>query len=144
MGMHDIPLPKSQSIEPAKEWMTVEATAYTADCKGCIGITKAGSDVRNTIYHKNGMRIIATDPSVIPLGSIVEIEGFDELFVADDIGGAIKGNRIDILMSTKDEAFKWGRRQVKVRVVEERNIKEFEKCISGNANNVIGKVIIQK
>src|SRR5690554_438814 len=118
MGMHDIPLPKSQSIEPAKEWMTVEATAYTAFCDGCIGITKAGSDVRNTIYHKNGMRIIATDPSVIPLGSIVEIEGFNELFVADDIGGKIKGYKIDILMKTTDEANMWGRRNVKVRVIK--------------------------
>ena len=119
-----LPIYFQQTNVPQQEqekWITVEATAYTADCKGCIGITKAGSDVRNTIYHKNGMRIIATDPSVIPLGSIVEIEGFEELFIADDIGGKIKGYKIDILMSTKDEAFKWGRRQVKVRIVEERN-----------------------
>lgn len=105
--------------EEAVEWLEVEATAYTADCEGCIGITFNGSDVKNTIYHDSGLRIIATDPSVIPLGSIVEIEGFDELFVADDIGGAIKGYKIDILMSTKQEAYQWGRREVKLRILEE-------------------------
>ena len=118
MGMHDIPLPKYQSAEPAEEWITVEATAYTAFCDGCIGITYNGTDVRNTIYHPSGHRVIATDPSVIPLGSIVEIDGFDELFIADDIGGKIKGYKIDILMSTKAEAYQWGRREVKIRIVE--------------------------
>lgn len=119
MGMHDIPIPQYQSIEPVEEWITVEATAYTAFCDGCIGITKGGSNVLQTIYHKNGMRIIATDPSVIPLGTVVEIEGFDELFIADDIGGKIKGYKIDILMSTKQEAYQWGRREVKLRILEE-------------------------
>jgi len=117
-----LPIYFQQTDVPQQEqekWITVEATAYTAFCDGCIGITKAGSDVRNTIYHKNGMRIIATDPSVIPLGSIVEIEGFDELFIADDIGGAIKGYKIDILMKTTDEAYQWGRRVVEIRIAEE-------------------------
>src|SRR5690625_5021823 len=119
MGMHDIPIPQYQSVEPIEEWMTVEATAYTAYCDGCIGVTYNGTDVRNTIYHPSGHRIIATDPSVIPLGSIVEIEGFNELFVADDIGGKIKGYKIDILMKTTDEAYQWGRRVVEIRIAEE-------------------------
>ena len=117
MSMHDIPIPEPEQQE--EEWITVEATAYTAFCNsGCIGITYNGTDVRNTIYHPSGHRIIAADLNVLPNGALVEIEGFDELFVVDDIGGAIKGNMIDILMKTTDEANAWGRRNVKIRIVE--------------------------
>src|SRR5690606_22069426 len=51
----------------------VVATFYTARCEGCTGITKTGIDVRNTIHTPDGYRIIATDPSLIPLGSIVKV-----------------------------------------------------------------------
>lgn len=105
--------------EPEKNYreLTVEATAYVSYCDtGCIGITKRGTDVRNTIYHPSGYPIIAVDPKVIPLGSIVEIEG--RKYIADDTGGAIKGNRIDILVATTDTkpAFEFGRKQLKVKV----------------------------
>jgi len=89
-----------------EEWITVEATAYTAFCNsGCIGITRTGYDVSNTIYYE-GMRIIAVDPEVIPLHSIVEVKTENETFtaIALDTGGLIKGNIIDILMTTTNEA----------------------------------------
>lgn len=47
-------------------------------------------------------RTIAVDPDIIPLGSTVKIEGQE--YVAEDTGGAIKGNRIDIFVSSHDEA----------------------------------------
>lgn len=83
-----------------------EITAYTAFCDtGCIGITKEGWNVKdNTIDH----RVIAVDPTVIPLGSIVEVGSFG-LFNAVDTGGAIKGKRIDILVHNTSYAFKVGR-----------------------------------
>ena len=96
--------------EPKFEQITVVATAYVSDCQGCIGITKGGTDVRNTIYHDSGYRIIATDPNIIPLGSLVEING--QKFIADDIGGAIKGHRIDILMESKSEALEFGVKEI--------------------------------
>lgn len=97
------------------EWLSFEATAYIADCDGCIGITKTGYDVRdNSIDH----RVIAVDPDVIPLYSIVEIEGLG-MFRALDIGGAIKGNRVDVLVQNFDDAIEFGRQQVKLRVVKE-------------------------
>src|SRR5690554_3463635 len=117
MNMHEVPIPDPE--QQKEEWLTFESTAYTAYCDGCIGITYNGTDVRDTIYHPSGHRIIAADLSVLPNGALVEIEGFDELFVVDDIGGAIKGNRIDILMKTTDEANTWGVREVKIRIVEE-------------------------
>ena len=101
--------------EPEPEQITVVATAYVSDCQGCIGITKGGTDVRNTIYHDSGYRIIATDPSVIPLGSLVEIDGQE--FIADDTGGAIKGHRIDILMESESEALEFGVREVDVIIL---------------------------
>lgn len=99
---------------------TFKATAYTSKCKDCSGITKSGYDVRNTIYYE-GMRVIATDPKIIPLYSIVEIEVGDETFkaIALDIGGAIKGKRIDLLVDTKDTAYKFGIRDVEINMIRE-------------------------
>lgn len=100
--------------EEQTKWISFEATAYTADCKGCIGITKTGFDVRDkSIDH----RIVAVDPNIIALHSIVEIKGLGE-YKALDIGGAIKGNRVDVLVESKAEAIEFGRQQVKLRVVE--------------------------
>lgn len=103
----------SSSNNDSKTTMTLEATAYTADCEGCSGITYTGIDLRNSPDKK----VVAVDPNVIPLGSIVEVEGYGRA-VAGDIGGAIKGNRIDLHVANKDEAFTFGRKNVQVNVVE--------------------------
>ena len=70
---------------------------YSHICGGGIGITASGepTEVGTTI---------AVDPNVIPLGSIVYIEGIG-LRIAQDIGGAINGNKIDILLNTHSECF---------------------------------------
>lgn len=101
--------------------MTVEATAYTnhpSENGGTYGgrvLTKTGYDITNTIYY-NGMRVIAVDPSVIPLNSIVEIEGYGKV-IALDTGGAIKGNRIDYLVANDSEANNFGRRNVNINII---------------------------
>jgi len=59
------------------------------------------------------------DPDVIPLGTKVYIEGMG-IFVAEDTGGAIKGNRIDIFMETHEEAFHFGIKNLKVYIIEEK------------------------
>lgn len=75
---------KVKSSEKVIKSMTVNASAYIALCtEGCSGKTRTGYDVRNTIYYQ-GMRIIASDSSVIPLYSIVKIEGFSEKFIVLD------------------------------------------------------------
>ncbi len=51
-------------------------------------------------------RTIAVDPNVIPLGSAIAINGI--VYYAEDTGGAIKGNRIDILVETHQEALEKG------------------------------------
>lgn len=87
---------------------------FTASHYGALdgnqaGITALGIDVRNNIYH-NGMRVIAVDPNVIPLGSIVRVNTPYGSFkaIAGDTGGAIKGNKIDILVGSQEEAFSLG------------------------------------
>ncbi|WP_042353307.1 G5 and 3D domain-containing protein [Bacillus massiliigorillae] len=92
--------------------LTVTATAYTAFCNGCSGLTATGFDLRNNPNAK----IIAVDPSVIPLGTKVYVEGYGYA-IAADTGGAIKGNKIDIFFSSKSRAYQWGRKQVKIRIL---------------------------
>jgi 3D (Asp-Asp-Asp) domain-containing protein len=117
-------MPVVLAPEPVVEWHTFEATAYVALCDtGCIGITKTGVDVRNTIIH-DGKRIIAVDPSVIPLDTTVDIrlaDGKTFEATAQDTGAAIRGNRLDLLVSTEDRAWQFGRQTVEVRVIEEES-----------------------
>lgn len=62
------------------------------------------------------MKLIAVDPSVIPLGSKVWVEGYG-VAIAADTGGAIKGHIIDVLMPNKKASIAWGRRTVKVIIL---------------------------
>ncbi|WP_019413778.1 LysM peptidoglycan-binding and 3D domain-containing protein [Paenisporosarcina sp. TG20] len=96
----------------AKE-MTVTATAYTAFCTGCSGITYTGIDLRSNPNQK----VIAVDPSVIPLGSRVWVEGYGEA-IAGDTGGAIKGNKIDVFIPSRQEALNWGRKTVNIKILD--------------------------
>lgn len=106
---------KKVSATPKEEGQEVvmNVSAYTAKCLGCIGITANGYDVRNTVY-KDGLRIVAA-PSSYPFGTIMDIPGFGKAIVLDR-GGAIKGNKLDLLVATRDEAIQWGRRNVTVTV----------------------------
>lgn len=103
---------QSVNTEPAGKEITVEATAYTADCKGCIGITKTGVNLKANPNAK----VIAVDPSVIPLGSKVYVEGYGYA-TAEDTGGAIKGNKIDVFIPGQNDAMNWGRKQVEVTII---------------------------
>lgn len=101
-----------KSEEPSGESMTMEATGYGPDCTGCSGVSATGMDLTD------GGKVIAVDPSVIPLGSKVWVEGYGEA-VAGDTGGDIKGDRIDVLMDSESKASSdWGRRSVEVKVLD--------------------------
>jgi 3D (Asp-Asp-Asp) domain-containing protein len=75
--------------------------------RGATGRTKMG--YRATFGH------VAVDPKVIPLGSLVFVEGYG-FAIASDIGGAIKGNKIDLCFDDRRTALAWGRRPVRVHV----------------------------
>ncbi|MFC4402763.1 LysM peptidoglycan-binding domain-containing protein [Gracilibacillus xinjiangensis] len=100
------------SQQQTGQTINVTATAYTAKCAGCSGITATGI---NLLENPN-MKVIAVDPNVIPLGSRVYVEGYGEA-IAGDTGGAINGNKIDLHVPTKQEALNWGRRQVQVTIL---------------------------
>lgn len=101
------------AAEPAsgKEFY-VTATAYTPYCNGCSGTSATGIDLRSN----SGLKVIAVDPSVIRLGSKVWVEGYGTA-IAADTGGAIKGNKIDVLVQTDAQARNWGRKKVRIKVL---------------------------
>lgn len=91
-----------------KKAVEMEATAYSAASAGG-NITYSGTMVRRGV--------VAVDPRIIPLGTRMYIEGYGYA-VAEDIGGAVKGSRIDVAMKTNDECYQWGVRDVKVYIFE--------------------------
>jgi len=101
------PVVMDKPAEP--ETMTMVATAYSYECGNGDGLTATGTPVREGV--------IAVDPAVVPLGSVVEIVGLGT-FSAEDTGGAIRGNRGDVFMSSREAAIQFGRQTVEVRVVE--------------------------
>ncbi|KGX90250.1 peptidoglycan-binding protein [Pontibacillus halophilus JSM 076056 = DSM 19796] len=101
---------QAESNDVAKT-LTVNATAYTANCQGCSGVTSTGIDLKANPDRK----VIAVDPNVIPLGSEVYVEGYGKA-IAGDIGGAIKGNKIDVFIPNRSDALNWGNKTVEVTV----------------------------
>lgn len=93
----------SNSASKNGKHMVVQATAYAGD-----SITSTGT------VPKWGT--IAVDPRVIPYGSKVYIPQFNKTFIAEDCGGAIKGNIIDIFMNSESECYKWGRRTIDIYI----------------------------
>ncbi|MDD3571109.1 MAG: 3D domain-containing protein [Lachnospiraceae bacterium] len=105
-----VPVQKVDSIDgnQYKSALNVTATGYTPYDAGCSGITSTGT------VAKRGS--IAVDPSVIPYGTQLYIPGYG-YGIAEDCGGAIKGNKIDLCYETKNEAFSWGRRNVTIYIL---------------------------
>lgn len=109
------------------EWQTIklqqadmfvaECTAYTAGYEStgkypdnpAYGITASGKTVRK------GM--VAADTRFLPFGTKIYIEGLG-IFIVEDTGGDIKGNRIDIYYDNLNEAIKFGRQTRKVIVLD--------------------------
>ena len=85
--------------------MKVRATAYCND-----PITSTGKKPRP--YHT-----LAVDPKIIPYGTRVYIPEFNKVFIAEDCGGAIKGNRIDIYMNNEYECRQWGVRNITIIIL---------------------------
>src|SRR5699024_2492282 len=102
----------SSSSEASGQEISMNVTAYTANCNGCSGVTATGIDLNANPNKK----VVAVDPGVIPLGSEVWVEGYG-VAVAGDTGGAINGNRIDLHVPSKGEAYAFGSQEVKVKVI---------------------------
>ena len=109
---------KSQTTQTTKKDNTTNNTNQSASgvissgqfkisaychCSKCCG---KSDGITATGVKATANRTIAVDPNVIPLGSTVLIDG--KAYVAEDTGGSIKGNRIDMYFASHQEALNWG------------------------------------
>jgi uncharacterized protein YabE (DUF348 family) len=102
--------------------LKVRATAYTADFQSTgknpgdpgFGITSTGATAKR---NPSGYSTVAVDPRVIPLGSKLWIDGYG-FAIAEDIGGAIKGNEIDLYFDSSKELWNWGMRNVDIYILK--------------------------
>lgn len=87
----------------------VEATAYSRMEPGMSDYTATGT------FCQRG--VIATDPSIIPLGTRVYIPGYGYA-VAEDTGGAIIGHKIDVAFDTVEECYEFGRQFIEIYIID--------------------------
>lgn len=116
--MRDEKIIKTWKVKQAPQWSTlpkeqfvINASAYTAaadECGKSDGITASGVKVQDK-------RTLACPPQY-PFGAKIKIDGMG-IFTCEDRGGAIKGNKFDIYMETKSEAFAFGRRNLTAEVI---------------------------
>ncbi|WP_425061253.1 hypothetical protein SCACP_20410 [Sporomusa carbonis] len=89
--------------------LVMQASAYTAYDPGNGNYTYRGNRLRKGL--------VAVDPSVIPLGTRLYIKGYGYA-IADDIGGSIEGNRIDLAFDSRSDALDFGVQKVTVYVID--------------------------
>lgn len=104
------------SVENVTTHSAVFKVTHYCGCSKCCGKYSGGSE--SVAYGASGKRLealvsVAVDPSVIPLGTVLhDSEG--RLYRAEDTGGAIKGNRIDLFVGDHQKALNMGVREMKL------------------------------
>ncbi|MCE2652599.1 MAG: 3D domain-containing protein [bacterium] len=97
--------------------MTMVVTAYSPDERSCPG---TADGITASLHHvqTNAHRMVAADTRILPLGSMISVPGYDASRIVPvlDRGGAIKGNRLDVLFPTHEQARAWGVRRLTVTV----------------------------
>lgn len=88
-----------------KKTLSVKAYAYTGG-----GYTATGTKAK--------YGTLAVDPSVIPYGTKIYIKELDKVFIAEDCGGGIKGNTIDIYMNSQADCNKWGVKTITLQILK--------------------------
>ncbi|PRR80840.1 Cell wall-binding protein YocH precursor [Clostridium liquoris] len=122
MGTLGVYTPSRGSSVHYSNVMRMRATAYTADYASTgkgpgdhgYGITATGTVAKR---NNGGYSSIAVDPRVIPLGTKVYVEGYGYA-IAEDTGGAIKGDKIDVFFDSNNEVNNWGVKWVNVYIVK--------------------------
>ena len=95
----------SSSSTNVNKTLTVKAYAYTGG-----GYTATGTKAK--------YGTLAVDPKVIPYGTKVYIKELDKVFIAEDCGGGIKGNKIDIYMNSQSQCRNWGVRTITLQILK--------------------------
>ena len=105
-----------EEVQPEPELVSLGEYTITHYCKENYPHICNDGDATQTATGTvpTAGRTIAVDPSVIPYGAEVVIDG--HVYVAEDCGGAIKGNRIDIVVDTHEEALQLGKYTTEVFV----------------------------
>ena len=104
---------RSMSVEGRRTFIA-KVTAY-AD-----GIGGVPMGARTYSGTRTRWGVVAVDPKVIPIGSSLLIEGYDDTtFIAEDVGGAIKGETIDIWLPDAKEARTYGTQYRRVTIIRE-------------------------
>ncbi len=91
--------------------LEMHASAYTPHRSG--GGTGSGYTASGL---PAGYGLVAVDPRVIPLGTVLYVEGYG-MAIAADTGRAIKGHKIDLCFATRQQALQFGRRKVRVHIL---------------------------
>ncbi|WP_188206578.1 3D domain-containing protein [Alkalibacillus aidingensis] len=147
----DVDLASAETEVAFRQFPTkkVVATGYTAGYESTgktedhphYGVTYSGLEVQ-----RGELSTIAADPNVFPLGTVLYVPDYGYGIVTD-IGGAIKGNKIDLYYDSVDEVFnEWGKREVDVYVIEEGNgqvteadVAYWEQAVTSEAVAVTGE-----
>ncbi|MDF2656370.1 MAG: hypothetical protein K0R19_2844 [Bacillota bacterium] len=79
-------------------------------------------------------RTVAVDPEVIPLGSEILIDG--QAYIAEDVGGAVKGRKVDIYVSSHQEAIQRGKIEREVQINKEKAPTEAATSVLGARENI--------
>jgi 3D (Asp-Asp-Asp) domain-containing protein len=107
-----------RAVRPVKViWMVT--TAYSPDERSC-GKWADGITASNRSVWTNGMKLVAADTKVLKMHSLISIPGYHDAEIVPvlDRGGAIKGNRLDLLYPTHERALQWGVQRLPVTVYE--------------------------
>ena len=98
---------------PAPDYrvVTMKVTAYCPCEKCCAPYADGVTSTGKSAYSLG----VAVDPKFIEYGTVIEIPGYG-IVEADDCGGAIKGNRLDVRFPTHQEALNWGVKNLRVKI----------------------------
>lgn len=104
---------------PVKPWktLTMTVTAYSPDARSC-GLSADGLTATLHSVSTNNAQLVAADPRLLPYGSMLSVPGYASNAIVPvlDCGGAIKGNHIDLLFPTHEQARAWGVKKMKIIV----------------------------
>jgi uncharacterized protein YabE (DUF348 family) len=109
-----MPISRGGDAVPYSKVVKVKATAYSPTGGRSIAFTASG---RKAVRNPEGYSTIAVDPSIIPYGTKLFVQGYG-FAVAADCGSAIQGNIIDVFFDTKREALNWAVKYVNLYILK--------------------------
>lgn len=105
-------------MRPART-IQMTVTGYSPGEESCGDSADGITSSLHSVWT-NGMKLVAADTRLLPFGTVVSVPGYHgaQLVPVLDRGGKIKGNRLDLLYPTADQARQWGVKKVRVTVWE--------------------------